>query len=248
MKVAIIEDERPAVEHLERALAAFDPGIEVVVALDSVEASVRWFSSHAAPDLVLCDIQLADGLALSIFEQVKVRCPVVFCTAYDQYWTEAFAAGGIDYVLKPIEQARLAKALTKYRDLREHFAGRLEALLQRHSEPAGRWKSRFLVKRGLDFVSVPVREIRYFTTEHKLVALVTRDAEFLLDGSLNDVAKDLDPRAFFRANRKYLVNFEAIKSFRSFDKGRVHAAVDGLAEPIVVSQENARRFREWMDR
>ena len=153
MKVVIIEDERPAVEHLERALAAYDPSIEVVATLDSVEASVRWFAKHAAPDLVLCDIQLADGLALSIFEQVKVRCPVVFCTAYDQYWTEAFAAGGIDYVLKPIEQARLGKALAKYRDLREHFAGRLEALLAEVSRPApSGWKRRFLVKRGLDVV------------------------------------------------------------------------------------------------
>ena len=160
MKIAIIEDEHPAMEQLEAAVRRYDPDITVVARLDTIAASVDWLTANPAPDLILCDIQLSDGLALTVFEQVKVPCPIVFCTAYDQYWAEAFAAGGIDYVLKPIEDARLARALDKYRDLQYHFAGRLEALIDHiGARPTRGFKSRLLVKRGLDHISLGVEDV-----------------------------------------------------------------------------------------
>ncbi len=249
MKVVIVEDELPAAKHLQIALARYDEEIQVAAVLDSVEEAVAWLTVKPPPDLLLCDIELSDGSALAIFERVRVRCPVIFCTAYDQYWTEAFAAGGIDYVLKPIEQKRLAAALDKYRDLRDHFTDRLRERLAGLWRPPAKFRERLLAKRGVDHISVPVERVAYFTTEHKLVLMVdTTGAQYLLDGSLTDVTSDLDPQAFFRANRKFVVAFHAVESFRAYSKGRVHVKVQRAAEPIVVSQENARRFRAWMDR
>jgi two-component system, LytTR family, response regulator len=249
MKVVIIEDEVPAAKHLERALSAYDPAIEVLAVLDGVQEAVAWLSSHPGPDLLLCDIELSDGSALSIFDQVRVRCPVVFCTAYDRYWTEAFAAGGIDYVLKPIEQPRLAAALDKYRSLEAHFTAPLAERLEGLVRAPRPHRQRILAKRGVDHVSVSIDEVAFFTTEHKLAIMVALDgSHYLLDGSLTELAQELAPPLFFRANRKFLIAFHAVESFRSYAKGRVHARVCCRDEPIVVSQESARRFRAWMDR
>lgn len=249
MRIVIIEDEAPAAEALERGARQCEPTAEIVARLGSVAASVAWFRAHPPPDLVLCDVQLSDGISLDIFEHVRVDAPVVFCTAYDEYWMEALSRGGVDYVLKPIEQGRLCRAFDKIRGLQRHFVGDLAALAQSLREPPSRFKQRLVVKRGLDFVSLAVGEIAYFTTEHKLVVLVDRNGgQYVIDRALADIADELDPATFFRASRRHLIAFGAIRSYRPHGKGRLALDVAHAAAPVVVSQENARRFREWFDR
>jgi len=250
MKVIIIEDEKPAAEKLLKALRKADASIEVVAILNSIESAVAWFDDNPMPDLLFMDIQLGDGLSFRIFDQVKISSPVIFCTAFDEYWQEAFEHSGIDYLLKPVKQEKLEAALKKYDRLKQYFASSLQQLQQWQQQPAGNgYKKRFLVKRGTDYVSVKTDDIAYFYAMHKLVCMVDHKSQkFILDQSLADIEKQLDPSLFYRVNRKFLVQLSAIKKIRTFPKSKLQLEVEpATGEEIIISQENVSAFKDWMN-
>ena len=125
MKVIIIEDEKPAAEKLKKAIAKADDSIEVIALLSSIQSAITWFKNNTMPDLIFMDIELTDGLSFKIFEKINISCPVIFCTAYDEYWQEAFEYNSIDYLLKPIRQDKLEAALSKYEKLKKYFSQNL---------------------------------------------------------------------------------------------------------------------------
>lgn len=244
MNVVILEDEPPALAGLTRALARVAPDARVVASAASVREAVALLRHAApAPDLVLADVQLADGPSLAVFDEVAVRCPVVFVTAHDEHVMAALRAGGIDYLLKPVADARLAEAIDKVRRLEGHFVGRAGGA-------PGAFRRRILVKRGIDWVSIPIAEVAYFKAEHKVVVLVPRTgASLLVDQTLGELEAQLDPAEFFRVNRAYLAHHEAVTRFRAYLKGRLLVDLAPPAsEDVVVSQENAARFKAWLDR
>jgi two-component system, LytTR family, response regulator len=247
MKVIIIEDEKPAAEKLQKYLLQAGPDIEVAAVLGSVQESVAWLRQHPAPDLVLMDIELSDGLSFRIFEQAPLSSPVIFTTAYDEYWQEAFEHNSIDYLLKPLKPERLQAALAKYDSLRRHFAENFQQLLQWHRQPEG-FKKRFLVKRGADYISIKTEDVAYFYAIHKLVCMVdNRGQKFILDQSLAELEKQLDPAGFYRVSRKYLVSLASIKRIKSLAKGRLQLEAEPPPpDDIIISQEAAGAFKEWM--
>jgi DNA-binding LytR/AlgR family response regulator len=251
MKVIIIEDEKPAAEKLLKAIRKADPSIEVEAVLPSVEDAVSWLQQHPLPDLLFMDIQLGDGLSFSIFDKIPVNSPVIFCTAFDEYWQEAFEHNSIDYLLKPVKQEKLEAALKKYDKLKQHFATSFRQLQQWREQPGTtNYKQRFLVKRGSDYVSVKTSDIAYFYATHKLVCMVDqKNQKFILDLSLADIEKQLDPSQFYRVNRKYIVQLSAIKKIKTYPKSKLQLEVDPpVSDEIIISQENVTAFKEWMDR
>ena len=238
MKIAILEDERPALEQLVAAVRQWDPDAEIVATLDSVRGAVRWFLANPEPDVVLADIRLTDGRSLDAFERAQLKCPVVFVTAYDQYAQEALQVGGIDYVFKPVDPARLARALDKVLRLEAHFAG----------APKRSGRERLLVRSGGETLTIPVSDIAWFSTEHRLVYAVRWDGRrHVVDQTLTTLEEELDSSRFFRINRSYLASIDAVRSFRSGGKGRVRVVLEPQAE-AVVSAELAPAFRSWLDR
>jgi DNA-binding LytR/AlgR family response regulator len=251
MKILIIEDEKPAAEKLQKALAKADPDIQFAGIINSVSASIDYLKNNSQPDLVMMDIELTDGLSFKIFESVQLTCPVIFTTAFDEYWQEAFEHNGIDYLLKPIKQDKLESALKKYQSLLKYFAANLQQLLQwQQQSPVNNYKKRFLVKRGIDYVAVKTDDIAYCYATHKLVCMVdVQNQKFILDKSLADLEKELDPTEFFRINRKYLVNINAVKKIQSIGKGKLWVELSPVVdEEIVISNENVAGFKAWMDR
>jgi len=249
MKIIIIEDEKPAAEKLQKAIQKADPAIEVAAVLGSVALSIEWLQQHPVPELIFMDIELTDGLSFKIFEKTTISSPVIFCTAYDEYWQEAFEHSSIDYLLKPIKQQKLETALGKYDKLKQHFTSNMQQLLQ--SQQIGgtaTHKKRFLVKRGTDYVSIKTEDIAYFYATHKLVCLVdNKNQKFILDQSLADIEKQLDPAHFYRVNRKFLVQLNAIKKIRSYSKSKLLLELDPpINDEVIVSQENAAAFKDWM--
>jgi DNA-binding LytR/AlgR family response regulator len=244
MNVVIIEDEAPAADRLKKMLAGCDWGIEVMAVLDTLAGARAWFGANGSPDLIFMDIQLSDGLSLDLVKGLGLGCPVIFVTAYDDYWQEAFEYNGIDYLLKPVKRERLEGALGKFGELREFFARRYKDLLEyRESE----FRNKFLVRRGSEFVSIPVEEIAFFYASHKLVCLVRKDgAKFLLDQSLAEIEKQVDGSVWFRVNRKYLVNSAAIRKVSVLAKSKLLVVVAPVAaEDLVVSSENSALFKKW---
>lgn len=249
MKVIIIEDEKPAAEKLQKALLTSNYSIEVLAVLTSVKDSVNWLSAHSTPELVFMDIELTDGLSFKIFDKLTLNCPVIFTTAYDEYWQEAFEHNSIDYLLKPVKPEKLEAALKKHEKLKQYFAVNYHSLLNTH-QPAGQngFKKRFLVKRGTDYISIRTEDIAYFHAAHKLVCMVdNKGQKFILDQSLSDIEGQVDPALFYRVNRKYLLNMSAIKRIKSYPKSKLLLEVEPvLAEEIIISQENVAAFKEWM--
>jgi DNA-binding LytR/AlgR family response regulator len=253
MKVIIIEDEKPAAEKLAKALLKCNAAMQVLAVLASVKSAVEWLNQHTSPELIFMDIELTDGLSFKIFEQVNVNCPVIFTTAYDEYWQEAFEHNSLDYLLKPIKQDKLEAALNKYEKLKQHFTFNYRQL--NNWQPAsgaskdGEHKKRFLVKRGTDYISIKTSDIAYFYAAQKLVCLVDSNAQkFILDQSLTDLEKQLDPAQFYRVNRKYLVNLNAIKRIKTYPKSKLQLEIQPApAEEIIISQENAGEFKKWME-
>lgn len=249
MKIIIIEDEKPAAEKLLKAIRQSDPAIEVCAVLNSVHSAIEWLQQHPQPDLLFMDIELGDGLSFKIFETISITSPVIFCTAFDEYWQEAFEHNSIDYLLKPVKQEKLDSALAKYDKLKQHFAGSLQQLLQWRQQvvPAG-YKKRFLVKRGIDYVSLKTEDIAYFYATHKVVCLVdNKNQKYILDLSLAEIEKQLDPYQFYRVNRKYIIQLSAIKKIKAYPKSKLLLEVDPpVNEEIIIPQENTAAFKEWM--
>jgi two-component system, LytTR family, response regulator len=248
MKVVIIEDEATAAARLKKMLGATAHDIEVVAVLDTLAGAKAWIRSNASPDLIFMDIQLSDGLSLDLVREVRVGCPVIFVTAYDEYWQEAFGYNGIDYVLKPVKRERLEAALGKYDELKEYFMARYRGLVEYRG--GGAVKGKFLVKRGVEYVSIRVEEIAFFHASHKLVCLVRKDgAKFILDRSLAEIEKEVDQGMFCRVNRKYLVNRAAIRKVSVLPKSKLLVEVEPAAkEELVVSSEGSAGFKKWMGR
>ncbi|OQP67348.1 hypothetical protein A3860_03070 [Niastella vici] len=252
MKCVIIEDEKPAAEKLLSLLAVCNQPVFVEGVLGSIKEAISWLQEHPAPDLIFMDIELSDGLSFKIFEEINVECPVIFITAYDEYWQEAFEHNSIDYLLKPVKPEKLDAALNKYQKLKQHFTAGYKALAdwpQAASQLSqSGYKKRFLVKRGTDYISIKTEEVAYFYATHKLVCMVDSSGQkFIMDQSLADIETQVDPAAFYRVNRKYLVNMSAIKRIKTYPKSKLLLEVVPLVtEDIIISQENAAAFKQWM--
>jgi DNA-binding LytR/AlgR family response regulator len=249
MKCVIIEDEKPAAEKLLSLLAVSNQEIYVEAILASVKEAIDWLQQHALPELIFMDIELSDGLSFKIFEQINIECPVIFITAYDEYWQEAFEYNSIDYLLKPVKPEKLDATLKKYQKLKQHFTANYQTLASWPlTQSQAGYKKRFLVKRGTDYISIKAEEVAYFYATHKLVCMVDSSGQkFIMDQSLADIETQVDPTAFYRVNRKYLVNMSAIKRIKCYPKSKLLLEVVPLVtEDIIISQENAAAFKQWM--
>jgi DNA-binding LytR/AlgR family response regulator len=241
MTIVILEDEAPARAWFEQVLARHRPGAEIVT-IASVAEAIAWLAGHPPPDLIIADIQLADGLSLEIFDHVQPGCPVIFATAYDDYVIEALQRDGIAYLVKPLREPDVVGALAKYDRLESHFTERVRGLARRLGAPR-----RLVARRRDGFVVLSLAEVAYFAVDDKLVDVVTRDARrFAVDQTLAELEAELDPE-FFRVNRQYLVHAAAVVGFRPHAKGKLLVELSPPpAGEVVVSQENAARFRAWL--
>lgn len=254
MRIIIIEDEQLAAERLEELIQQYDPDVQIVASLDTVQDAVAWFASNPAPDLAFFDIQLADGKSFEIFEQTQVNCPVIFTTAYDEYALKAFQVNSVDYILKPIDFEHLSKAFAKFDQMKSAFAQTTPAItletmqqvMQSLQKPS--YKSRFVVKSGAQLHAVPAGEILYFFHEDKIVWLKRSDGKrFAVDFTLEQLEDLLNPEQFFRLNRKFIANFDAIQGVTAYTNSRLKIQLPGMpdAEKILISRERVKDFKVW---
>lgn len=249
MNVLIFEDETRAANHLERLLAKVAPEMKVIARIESVRDGVKFLQTNQEPELIFSDIQLADGLSFEIYRKAPVRCPIIFTTAYDHYAIEAFQTNGIDYLLKPIEEERLQKAIDKAK----HFSPGLllEKLLQLNRPATEKvYKSRFMVKVGDKIKSVPVEEIRVFFSQEKASFILTTEGRtYCIDYALDQLEPMVDPEKYFRINRKYIVSIDACTNILAWTNSRLRLKIDGIDDSdIIVARERVVEFKNWLDR
>jgi len=248
MKVIILEDENRAASLLERLLAKVAPHMIVVAKLESIRDGVKYLQNNPEPDLIFSDIQLADGLSFEIYNQVTVRCPIIFTTAYDHYAIEAFKTNGIDYLLKPIEEERLTQAIEKAR----HFSHALvlEKILSVSNQASAKsYKSRFMVKVGDKIKSIPVEDIMVFYSQKASFILTADKHTYCIDYTLDQLEPMLDPETYFRINRKYIVSINACTHILAWSNSRLRLKIEGTDDPdIIVARERVQEFKNWLDR
>ncbi len=252
MKILIIEDEAPAAQRLEKLLMEIEPGSSILESIVSVATAVKWLNQNPVPDVIISDIQLADGLSFEIFKTVPTLCPIIFTTAFDQYAIEAFKVNSIDYLLKPIKKEDLAIAINKMKQLaaaNQTLPLDINKLLQALAPTSNvNFKSRFAVKFGEHLRTIETKDIVYFYTEDKINFLTTKEGRrYTTDYNLDTLETMLDPAIFFRINRQYIICIHAIAEMFSYSKSRVLIKLNPPAKhETIVSTERSGDFKLWL--
>lgn len=254
MKVLIVEDEDLAVKKLQKTLKSVEPDAEIVGITDSITGTVAWLQQNEKPELILMDIELADGQSFEIFNLTEVKCPVIFTTSYDEFALKAFKVNSIDYLLKPVQKEDLEKSLQKFRSLtsgqQQNDGVNMEEIikqLQQKLQPK-EFRKRFLVKNGQKLVSIEVGDIRYFFSDGRLNFFKTADnKKFVVDYTMDELEAMLEPEIFFRISRSFYVSIGSIEKIDDYFGNRLilqlRPAVDKEA---LVSRERVSDFKKWM--
>lgn len=251
-KVIVVEDEELAAQKLIRQLKNLDSEVEVLSVLDSVSSTVEFLSNTERQiDLIFLDIHLGDDISFNIFDKIKVKTPIIFTTAYDQYAIQAFKVNSVDYLLKPVNKNDLREALAKFYDHRkEPQAIDYQKLLSGFQSGESAYQKRFMVYKGDKVKSIKVAEIAYFFAEGKYVYLVAHEGqEYLVDYTLDKLQSNLDPTHFFRINRQYVIQISAIQEMIAFSKGRLKIILAPLSKKeAIVSTDRAGDFKKWLNK
>ncbi|RZK47018.1 MAG: response regulator transcription factor [Pedobacter sp.] len=227
MQVLIVEDEMPAADRLQILLKEYDPSIQVVGKLQSIEETVAYLETHPHPDLMLLDIALSDGTSFEIFRRVNFQKPVVFTTAFDHFAMESFCVFSLHYIFD--------------------YKSRLPLLTDPGSS---KFKSRFLAKTGQKLIFVDTVNIRFFEADNKIVYLLDAEGNrYVIEYTLERLEEVLDPGQFFRVNRSYLVNMTSIQHIKPYFSNRLKICLKGsmLKDDLIVSRDRVSQFKAWAD-
>lgn len=254
LRTAIIEDEPATARNLKFLLQELDPGIEVLAMLGGVKEAVAWMQQHAAEcDLIFMDIRLNDGLSLDIFSKVTINAPVIFITAYNDYALQAFKANGIDYIMKPFDEKDLEQALARYRRLTSRPSGgidvtRLQQLVATLRQ-APTFRQSFLVHFRDRLMPLTVEEIAWFYTAEETSYAVTSDnKKYIVEGTLEQLQDQLDPKAFFRVNRQFIIHRRSIVEISLYFNGRLLVkTIPESPDKMLISKARVPEFKAWMN-
>lgn len=246
MNCIIIEDEAVAARRLKKLIER--NGLQVMAELHSVQASIDWFQHHDEPDLIFLDIQLGDGISFEIFEAIQPKSAIIFTTAYDEYALRAFKFNSIDYLLKPIQEKELVKAIEKFKNTQQpHIsfsAMQIQQLLQANFE--SKYRERFLVKIGQKLKTIETEKISLFYSENKGTYIQTEKRNYLIDNSLEELEEQMNPDQFFRISRQALVHLPFIQEIVSHSGSRLLLTMQGSSAKWMVSRERVQDFKLWL--
>ncbi|MDT0551945.1 LytR/AlgR family response regulator transcription factor [Urechidicola vernalis] len=254
MKVVIVEDEIAASDNLSYLLHKIDPTIEILNVIDSVQGSIQYFSKSDEAELIFMDIHLADGISFEIFDKVKINTPIIFTTAYDQYALKAFKVNSVDYLLKPIDKEELSDAINKFKSAPEKevtdSTSQMAGLLDLLKESQKTFKSSYLVHFKDELIPLKTNDISYFYIDTGMVKAVTfQNQSYTVDKKLEDIENELNPDLFFRINRQFIANREAVESMSFYFNGKLIVKTNPPSkERIVVSKAKSRAFKDWLNK
>lgn len=255
MRVVILEDETITAQSLQALLQEVCPDSEVVAVLPTISASVEWFRAHPASDVVFMDVHLGDGSAFAIFDEVQITCPIVFTTSYDEYALKAFEVNATDYLLKPIDSRKLQHALDKIAASKaqtnalveqETMLRNLLTTLQ-SSEPMANYPRSLLVQQHDGLMPIAIRDIAFIMADMKMAKIYMQDgSSHVVDQSLESLLSKLNPKEFYRANRKFVVAHSAIVNISYWFTGKLLLKLTIMPpENIIVSRQSASDFKAW---
>jgi len=251
LKVLIIEDEENAAERLKKMLLGIDGSIEVTGIIESIKSAVSYLRKNVSPDLILLDINLADGSSFEIFRQIEVKTPIIFTTAYDEFALNAFKLNSVDYLLKPIKQEDLANALKKFKELhtkQQSVEIDYPALAKFISGSRKEYKERLVTRFGGLLKTITINDAAYFYTENKITYVCTKQKnKFAIDETLEELEAILNPKQFFRINRQFIIGIDSIEKMIVVSKSRVKLFLTPPSEyETIASTDRSSQFKKWL--
>ena len=252
MKILIVEDEDLAVKKLQKILLSVSENADIVGVTDSIRATVEWLHENPHPDLILMDIELADGQSFEIFNLTEVRSPVIFTTSYDEFALKAFKVNSLDYLLKPVQKEELQAALNKYQKLKISSEGNvnldnLVKELQQKLKPKT-FRKRFLVKHAQKLASVEIGDIAYFYSDGRLNFFKTNDnKKYVVDYTMDELEEMLDPEKYFRISRSFYVSINSVEKIDEYFGNRLMLGLKpAVDKEALVSREKVTDFKNWL--
>ena len=245
MKVLIIEDEQLAAEKLAGYLKRYQPDVEIVAQLSSVAQVLEFFAAEPKAqllDLIFSDVELTDGQVFTALEQLDLPCPVLFTTAYDQYWMQVFQYQAVDYLLKPFSYPRFAEAMLNFAQLKHKLQQPVVA-----AAPA--YKKRFLLRKGQSLSILPVADILLIRAANGVLLATDKhnSVHILTEANLGDIEAQLDPSEFFRLNRSDILHISSILQVEPYNKESVAVMLSCDKEPAISSKTRTALFRKWLN-
>ena len=253
IKVLIIEDELPARKKLRRFLEELKSPVEILSEIDTVEEAIQ-FLKNATVDIIFSDIELLDGTAFEIYGQVSVKCPIIFTTAYDQFWMDAFDTNGIAYLLKPFSKERFQTAWDKFLLLTTKPStseNEIQALFRMMESKlmSKTFKNRFTIHNHHKISFLPTSEISYFEADEGVVFAVDiiGKQHLLRESTLKEIEVLLNPADFFKINRSALVQRQNMEKIERYDKNTLAIKMKGRTNFLKTSQSTTASFRKWLE-
>ncbi len=248
MRTLIIEDEQATAQRLKKLLLDIEPEIEVVDMLDSIESCVKWFNTNTKPDLIFQDIELADGSSFEIFNQVKIETPIIFITAYNQYAIDAFKVNSVDYLLKPVKKAELTESIKKFKNLYAKSKMEIDYVALSQLIKKEDYQKRIVVKYASTIKAIEIENIAYFYSDSgNLFFRTFENNTYPLDFSLDKLEPLLNPKKFYRINRQFIIQYNAIKEMYGYSKSRVRIILEPKCElETIASTDRSGDFKKWL--
>jgi DNA-binding LytR/AlgR family response regulator len=254
MNILLVEDELHNQRMLQGMILELRPTWKIVKTIDCVKEAAEWLGVNN-PDLIFMDIQLTDGICFSIFEQVKVNSPVIFTTAYDNYAIRAFKVNSIDYLLKPIKEGELEKAILKFENLAKTSSTQsmpfdYDDIVSAIRQGDKKYRTRFLICGAAAYFKLEVKDIAYFYSKNKISFAVTFDQkEYVVDFTMETLEEELDPDQFFRANRNSIVHINAVQTIEDYFGGKLYVKlIPPFKQEVMVSRLKNAAFKNWIGR
>lgn len=249
--IIIIEDEIPARKKIRRMLEEMDTAVEIIAEIDTVAGAISMLPTLKA-DLIISDVELLDGNAFEIYRQVPVTCPVIFTTAYDRFWMDAFEANGIAYLLKPFPKDKFKKAWEKFllfgkaADSSQVLLAKLTQFIEQQTLNKT-YRKHFTAQRQQSLYFIDTANIGYFEARAGLVYAhdITGQKHLLTESTLKEIEDQLDPAEFFRLNRSELVNKGNIEKLER-DGKTISVKMKGSEGFLISSQSSTASFRNWV--
>jgi DNA-binding LytR/AlgR family response regulator len=254
MNVVIVEDEHLAAERLHQLIRECEPGAVVVARFEGIDDTVQFFRGGNMVDLIMLDIQLADGKAFELLEKINLDIPIIFTTAFDNFALQAFKHHSIDYLLKPIQPEALKASLDKFRRISENRAlkadeiSSLKTLLAKANK---NFRERIIIKSGNKLYFKQCSDVALFIAEGKSNYLQARSdtRKFLIDHTLEELESVLDPDMFYRISRKFIVNIDSIAEIKGLVSNKLEIRLNQPCDyDLLVSRERAHAFKKWLNR
>lgn len=250
MTIVIIEDENLNTEQLLYYINKYDPTITVAGLLKSNKEVVEWFSQNPMPTLVFSDIKLLDGSVFSSLQKEIVTCPIIFTTAFKDFYQKAFDNNGISYLLKPISYKSFVKAMDKFNRLTHthntiNWLDFSEAIKKMNVT----YKERILIKNANNSQLLEVKNVMYFSTNSGVCEAFDKEGRsYEFRHKFSDLVSDLNPDIFFQINRGEAINIQYIEFIEPYYNDRLSIKVKNRNKRFITSSAVTAEFRKWLER